>query len=148
MTLTALLAWVLTLPAHVDGHHMPIPRPYGAALTIAKAALETDSPVVYAAMLDVLAPHESAYRTSAVGDGGKSCGAFQTPCGETPPDGLGQARLAAKILKRANDSCPGHPLWMYASGHCSPSAVALRYEAEVHAALQGPLPLDEVHDGS
>jgi hypothetical protein len=86
----------------------------------------------------VLAAHESGYRTSAKGDGGKSCGAYQTPCSRTPPDAAGQTRLALSILKDANDRCPGHPLWLYASGHCASSRTAVWYESEVSRALSPP----------
>jgi hypothetical protein len=135
VTPTQLLVWLVALPVHVDGHHHPIPRPYGAALTIANVAAETELPQVYAAMLDVLAAHESGYRNSVTGDSGRSCGAYQTPCARTPPDGLGQTRLALALIRQANDACPGHPLWLYASGRCASTWTAAWYEREVHARL-------------
>lgn len=127
----ALLAALLSLPAVRDFHDHVIPRPLSAARVVARAALETERPEVFAVLLDVLAAHESAYRPSAVGDSGRSCGAFQTPCAETPQDALGQARVAIRILRLALGSCPDHVLWSYASGRCRSSAVALRYEADV-----------------
>ena len=136
MNAHAIFLWLMTLAVHNDGHGNPIPRTSFAANTIAIVAEGTEAPQIYAAMLDVLAAHESAYHTGVTGDGGKSCGAFQTPCARTPPDGLGQTRLAAALLKQANDACPGHPLWVYARGECKPSRVALWYEAEVRRALQ------------
>jgi hypothetical protein len=134
----SILIWLVSLAVHADRHGFPIPRPYGAATTIAQvvASEPEDLQRIYAATLDVLAAHESAYRTGVTGDGGKSCGAYQTPCARTPADGLGQTRLALSILKDANDRCPGHPIWLYASGHCASSRTALWYEAEVRSALQ------------
>ena len=131
----SLLTWLMSLAQHVDGHGHAIPRPLEASRVISLVALETDSPREYAAMLDVLASHESGYHTGVTGDSGRSCGAYQTPCGRTPPDGLGQTRLAARILKQAGEACPNHPLWVYASGACRSTAVALRYEAEVKRSL-------------
>ncbi len=136
MTAHAIFLWLMMSLSHADGHGHEIPRASFAANTIAIVAVETEAPQVYAAMLDVLAAHESAYHTGVTGDGGRSCGAYQTPCARTPQDGLGQTRLAARLLKQANDHCPGHPLWIYARGECKASAVALRYEAEVHRMLQ------------
>jgi hypothetical protein len=135
-----LFAWLSTRPLHLDGHGHAIPRPTGAALTISNAC-EGDvvlgaTPKVCAAHLDVLASHESAYHTGVTGDGGKSCGAWQTPCSRTPPDGQGQARLALRLLKQANDHCEGHPLWLYASGRCERTRTAAWYEAEVKAMLE------------
>jgi hypothetical protein len=130
-----LLLWLLSLPLHVDGHAHGIPRPRGAATVIAQVAAETDDPKRYAAILDVLAAHESAYRTGVTGDSGRSCGAYQTPCARTPPDGLGQTRLALAILHQAERTCTEHPIWAYASGRCVSSPVAVRYEREIQAAL-------------
>jgi hypothetical protein len=136
MTAHAIFLWLMLSASHADGHGHEIPRQSFAANTIAiVVAAETDAPQVYAAMLDVLAAHESAYHTGVTGDGGRSCGAYQTPCARTPPDGLGQTRLAARLLKQANEHCAGHPLWLYARGECKPSAIALRYEREVKAML-------------
>ncbi len=119
------------LPHLLDGHGHPIPRPEVAARIIADEAGRTELPEWFAAALDVLAAHESAYHPSALGDGGKSKGAFQTPVARTPDDFRGQARLAISILKVAIDKCPEHPIWMYAAGRCVSSAVALRYEREI-----------------
>ncbi len=141
MTSAQLLAWLLALPLLHDGHGFPIPRPLGAARVIAEVAAETEAPQLYAALLDVLAAHESAYHPHAVGDHGRSCGAYQTPCARTPRrDARGQTRLAVKILRRAIDVCPGHPVWAYATGRCARTAVALRYEAEVRGEMAVPLP--------
>ena len=133
MTSLEILVWLVACPLHLDGHAHPIPRPYGAAKTIADVAATTEAPQTFAALLDVLAAHESAYHTGVTGDGGRSCGAWQTPCAETPPDGLGQAKLALKILRRANNYCPVHAVWLYASGRCVSTQVARFYEREVRA---------------
>ena len=137
------LAWLISQPTHADGHGHAIPRPYGAALTIADVCADEPDPRICAITLDTLASHESAYRTAAVGDHGQSCGAYQTPCARTPPDGLGQTRLALRILKQAETACPEHPIRAYASGACKSSPVAVRYEREIAIATQAshwPLP--------
>ena len=138
ITKAALVAWILALPVVRDGHGMPIPRSSVVVDAIADAALETELPQIFAAHLDVLGAHESAYRTIAVGDGGRSCGIFQTPCTRTPHDALGQARLAIKILRVAIDGCFEHPIWMYAAGRCVRSNIAAKYEREVRAELAIP----------
>lgn len=133
-----ILVFLVSLALHNDRHGVPIHRPYRAASTISQVVASQPEELqrIYAVMLDVIAAHESGYRTNAKGDGGKSCGAYQTPCVRTPPDGLGQTRLALQILKVSNDACPGHPLWMYASGHCARSSTAEWYEHEVKEALK------------
>ena len=133
----SLVAWILSLAVAHDGHGRPIPRPAGFATVIATVALEHPEvdPRIVAATLDVIAAHESAYRTSAIGDHGASCGAFQTPCARTPHDALGQARVAATIWLVAVDRCPEHPMWLYASGRCAPSRIARRYERFIREEL-------------
>lgn len=156
-----LLAWLLSLPPVTDAHGYPFRRPEGAARTIVKVALEHPEvdPRVLAATLDVLAARESRYRPHAAGDcptlpagserctrelGARSFGAYQTPIAETPPDALGQTRLAASILLgRALNACPEHIVWAFASGHCAPSRIAREYEALIAKALAVPLPAVE-----
>lgn len=142
MTKALLLSWILALAPRRDGHGQEIPRPHGFAEDVATVAMETPMPLVFAAMLDVLAAHESGYRLRSVGDGGRSCGAWQTPCALTPKDGLGQARLAVHILEHANDVCAGHPLFAYAAGRCIRTRIAEFYEREVHDELTVALPED------
>ncbi|MHB2029921.1 MAG: hypothetical protein ACYCPT_14070, partial [Acidimicrobiales bacterium] len=79
-----LLVWLLALPHWPDRYQRLLPRPERAARVVATAAASTDLPADYAAMLDVLGPHESNWDPSAVGDHGASCGTWQTPCRETP----------------------------------------------------------------
>jgi methylaspartate ammonia-lyase len=125
-------------------------RPVASARVIATAAMETQTPVLFAAWLDELAAHESGYRISAAGDcpglkpgdmqctrelHARSCGAWQTPCARTPKTGLDQARLAIRILQQAVEQCADHPLWAYASGSCNKTRVAALYEREVQVML-------------
>ncbi len=131
-----LFTLLLTLAPLLDGHGHQIPRPEQAAHIIADEASRTELPAWYTAALDVLGAHESAYHPSAKGDSGKSCGAFQTPCAMTPEDFRGQTKLAIAILRTAIDHCPEHPIWMYASGRCVSSPVALRYEMEISAEMR------------
>jgi len=128
---------------------------------IATAALETDDPMRYAAMLDVLTLHESGARISLVGDSGASCGSLQTPCAVTPGFArctdtelddttrchhgwafhnargiaLAQARKAVSILRTAVENCSEHPIFRYASGQCSWSRTASLYEIDVNVDL-------------
>ena len=136
MTYTYILSVLLALPAWKDGHGYPIRRPEAAARVIAEVTADSDEALRDAVTLDYLAAHESGYRTSAIGDGGKSCGPFQTPCDITPHTPLEQTRLALRILKQAETVCPAHPLWAYASGRCAPSRTALRYERDIAQALE------------
>lgn len=126
-----LLPWLLALIPLLDGHNFPIPLPRSTVEAIATAAEETEAPKAFAAILYVLVSHESAGRIGAIGDNGRSCGIGQTPCAITPKDALGQARLMIRILKHANDVCPGHPIYAYASGRCVRSWAAEKYEREV-----------------
>ncbi len=133
--MSPLLTWLFLLPSLLDGHSRPIPIREAIRAVIASVA---DSRIE-AASLYVLVSHESAGRVDARGDSGRSCGAWQTPCAETPMDGpnlgLRQARIAKAIYERAVVGCVEHPLWMYASGRCVSSQVALRYEREVKMLL-------------
>lgn len=126
-----LFTILFALAPLLDGHHQPIPRPERAAQIIADEASRTDAPEWFAAALDVLAARESAYRPSALGDSGRSKGAYQTPVARTPDDFRGQTKLAIAILRMAIDHCPEHPIWMYASGRCIATPVALRYERDI-----------------
>lgn len=137
----ALVAWIVSLPVIRDGHGLPIPRPTGFADAIATVALEHEEldARVLSAMLDVVAAHESAYRVRALGDGGRSKGAWQTPAAETPDDAMGQARIAAKWLIVSAKACPDFPLSRYATGHvCGSVRIADRYWREVRAELAIP----------
>ena len=149
LTKLVLSTWLAMLPLQKDGYHRGIPRPQGFTDVIAVAVLEgSDDPVqerILAATLDVLAAHESGYRQKAVGDSGRSCGAWQTPCGETPLEGdhvgLKQARIAVKWVKRSFDLCPDYPLAKYATGvTCGSVRIADYYWRQVRLELESPLP--------
>ncbi len=133
--MTFPLAFILLWPTLHDGHQAPIPCPELARVTIANVAESRYE----AAALYVLGAHESGWHMQARGDSGRSCGTFQTPCARTPMDGpeLGrrQALVALQVLRTAIDRCPEHPVWMYASGRCAPSPIAIRYEAEIRVIL-------------
>ena len=141
--LPRLVAWLLSLPLLHDGTplHAPIHRPEAAVHVIAQAALETEDPPMYAALLDVFAARESAYRPTAVGDHGRSCGAWQTPCARTPMGkgaALEQARLAIRIFRASFAGCPDHPLALYETGRCM--EWGSHRMTEVRAELAVPLP--------
>jgi hypothetical protein len=156
-----LALWLASLPLVLDGHGHAIPRPRAAVATIVEAANASPAPLLFAAWLDVLAAHESGYRTSAAGDcpglsagsrectrdrGAHACGAWQGLCAALPPKAtpLNQALLAVHDLVRAIAVCPEHPLWAYASGHCARTAVAVRYEADVARELAASIPVDGI----
>jgi hypothetical protein len=131
--MSALFLWlVFAAPIH-DTHNRPIWITQEIAAAIAAACSVEDDPWRCAKTLFVLGARESSYRTRVLGDGGRSFGLFQCPRAITPDDALGQARLAISILKHAEDVCPGHALWTYASGKCIRSDVAVKYEKEIEA---------------
>jgi hypothetical protein len=150
MTAGELLIIVLALSPVPDSKGRPITRNASAARDIATVCAETTVPVFCAIALDVLAARESNYRKDVAGDcpnmragdpactrelGARSCGAFQTPCGETPArlTGIDQVRIAWKWLAKATRDCPDHPLWAYAVGKCVKTAIASTYETIVTA---------------
>ena len=150
MDVLTLTAWLVSLPLVVDDNHHPIPRPPASARVIATVSMGTPAPELFAAWLDELAAHDSAYRTTAAGDcpglragdptctrelHAQSCGAWQTPCARTSKSPLEQAKLAIRILQQALEQCEAHPLWAYASGSCNKTPIAARYEREVNFTL-------------
>ncbi len=126
--LSSLKAWTLAASlafAHHAEPKNPVPRPMseGLAEAIASEAIANplfagvDGPQQTAALLVVFGFRESSYRSSAVGDGGRSCGVFQTPCKETPLGDVNrQARIAIRIMKRSIEAIPEHPLALYCGG--------------------------------
>lgn len=161
MNAPQIAAWLMHSTLILDGTpaHNPIPRPSKSADVIATAAAETSAPLLFAAWLDVLAAHESGYRTTAAGDcpglragsllctrerGAHACGAWQGLCAALPAKAtpLDQARLAVRDLTRALDGCPDHPLWQYARGRCERSRVAELYEADVAAKFADGAPVE------
>lgn len=139
----ALLAWAALLPVLHDGHGAPIPRPrnfFDVVVPVALEHPEIDARILVAT-LDVVAAHESGYRHAALGDGGKSKGAWQTPVAETPDDPTGQARVALKWIAWSMQRCPDHPLSLYATGRiCGAVRIADFYFREVRAELAVAVP--------
>ncbi len=144
--------WLLATPSLLDGHGAPIPRPPAIVEVIAEAAVVTDNPRMWAATLDVMSGHESAYRPDAAGDcpgmrpgdphctrelGAASCGLGQTPCRETPRDAAGQVALMLRYLRKSFMACPSHPLSPYATGGRCIAWGATR-EREIKALLAIP----------
>lgn len=83
----AVATWIASHPFVRDGRGADIPRPRGFENVVAEVVAdhpELPDPRVLASAFDVVAAHESAYDSAAVGDSGRSCGAWQTPCAETP----------------------------------------------------------------
>ncbi len=121
-----LLAWVLKAGSDMRdewGHGKAMPVPLAEAI----AEVSERIPVFTgewgelhtAAAFVVMGFRESTYDTKAIGDNGRSCGAFQTPCGQTKlGDARQQAELAARIMKRSAMLCPHAPLAVYAAGGC------------------------------
>lgn len=156
MSVPQILAWLMTLPAILDGAGRPIARPREAASVIAAvAASETDALFV-AAALDTFAALESGYHPRAAGDcpglpagsplctrerGAKSCGAWQTPCAATSSDPAAQARQWVAILRKSMVGCPAHPLSLLGTGRCV--AWGERRERIIRAALLVPVPAED-----
>lgn len=157
MTPADLAAWLITLPALLDGagHKIPRDNAHVVAITIASADVGTldSTSQFFAGTLDMLAAFESGYRAQVAGDcpglpagdakctrdlGARSCGAFQLSCKRVTPTTtlLEQARMAVATLKRAIDVCPEHPLWVYATGRCVVTATAQRYEETLRKQLK------------
>ena len=95
---TMLTAWLLALPLYAA---TPRPPEFARAIAIVALRVAPESPLELAATLDVIAAHESRYHPTALGDHGRSAGAYQTPAMRTPRDIAGQTQLAARILADA-----------------------------------------------
>ena len=126
MTPPDLAAWLLAASARLLDASGHAGHP-SQAVVDAIASEATADPVAgdqmhTAALLLVIAFRESSYRVNVQGDGGHSCGLYQTPCPRTPHDAPGQTRLALAILRQSFTACPDAPLAPYASGSCSSSA--------------------------
>ena len=114
-----MLNWILTIAILMhDTHGYSRNMPPAMAQAIADVAPDRAT----AALLVVFAFRESSYRSDVKGDGGASCGAWQTPCARTPKDVKGQAVLALAIMRASMLACPEYPLAPYASGSCSSAA--------------------------
>lgn len=119
-----LAVWLTTASAEIkDSHGYPgRPRP-DVVQAIASEAIA--DPVVgdaqhTAALLLVVAFRESSYRADVVGDGGRSCGLYQSACVSTKlRDPVGQTRIALANIRRSMVACPDYPLAVYASGSCA-----------------------------
>lgn len=131
---TEIARLLMTLAVLKDGNGADLPRKQGFADVVATAVSE--HPEFdwrkLAAALDVIGAHESGYDAAAVGDSGKSCGAWQTPCDETPmPAGwrteYEPARAAAQAARAmpatteeeraARDAALQHAREMFAAAH-------------------------------
>ena len=73
-----------------------------------------------AAILLIMAWHESRFKKDAIGDKGKAFGAWQLH--RTSNEVLTNQTLAAHIaivrLRNSETLCPAHPLAVYAKGNC------------------------------
>ena len=115
-----MLAWILAISTQVtDAHGWHFAAiPTEGASAIAKVCSATSIPKHCAAVLVVLAARESGYHAHAVGDGGRSKGAWQTLARITPDDWDGQAAIAWRLVVESTAKCR-EPLAYYASGKCS-----------------------------
>ncbi len=114
-----MLNWILTIALLMHDSH-GYSRSMSPAMAQAIADVAPDRAT--AALLVVFAFRESSYRADVKGDGGASCGAWQTPCARTPKDVRGQAVLALAIMRASMLACPDYPLSVYASGSCTSAA--------------------------
>lgn len=118
-----LILWLTTASAEVKDSHGFAGRPHPSIV----AAIATESiadpvlgdPQRTAALLLVIAFRESSYRADVVGDGGRSCGLYQSSCASTKlRDPVGQTRIALANVRRSIAACPDAILAVYASGSC------------------------------
>ena len=109
-----MLNWILTIALLMHDSH-GYTRAMPPAMAEAIAAVAPDKAT--AALMVVFAFRESSYRSDVKGDGGASCGAWQTPCARTPKDVKGQAVLALAIMRRSWMLNPEHPMAAYCSGN-------------------------------
>lgn len=123
MNAVELAAWLTTASAEVKDTHGFAGRPHPSVV----AAIASESladPVLgdaqhTAALLLVIAFRESSYRADVVGDGGRSCGLFQSACASTKlRDPVGQTKIAIGNIRRSITACPDAILAPYASGTC------------------------------
>ena len=113
---------VLVVDAH--GYSRAMPNPLAQAVEHAVAGSDPATSHHEAALLVVFAFRESSYRSDVRGDGGASCGAWQTPCSRTKlctaasPQSCfdAQAELALSIMHASFVACPEFPLAVYAGG--------------------------------
>jgi len=138
MTPPELAAWLLLAATRLLDASGHAGHP-SQAVVDAIAAEATADPVAgdqmhTAALLLVVAFRESGYRVNVQGDGGKSCGLYQTPCPRTPHDAPGQTHLALALLRQSFAACPDFPLAPYASGSCSSPAGRRISSARIAAA--------------
>lgn len=127
MTRAAFVVWILGAALALydaSGHSRSMPRDLAEAIVeAAQARPVAGDAKTTAALLAVLAFRESSFRNDVTGDGGASCGAYQTPCAITPlRDWKAQTRIALDILERSFAACPEYPLAIYASGSCTSAA--------------------------
>jgi hypothetical protein len=117
-----LAAWTLAISSLVtDAHGWRFSAiPADGADAIADVCARTTVPRHCAAVLVVLAARESGYRLSAIGDGGRSRGAWQTiTCrGSCETSWREQAADAWRHVVASASRC-AEPLAMYAAGSCS-----------------------------
>ena len=109
MTPAQLAVWLMALRPVTDASGAPFRRPAGFVSIVASLAAESEDldPRLLAATLDVVGAHESSYDAAAVGDGGDSCGAWQTPCAETPmPAGWRAEYRPARAAENAARALP------------------------------------------
>lgn len=123
MNAIELAAWLATASAEVKDGRGNAGRP-SPTVVQAIASESLADPVLgdaqhTAALLLVIAFRESSYRADVIGDGGRSCGLFQSACSSTKlRDPVGQTRIAIGNIRRSITACPDAILAVYASGTC------------------------------
>lgn len=124
MTSAELALWLTLAAREVKDAHGFAGRP-APAIVDAIATESIADPVAgdaqhTAALLLVVAFRESSYRADVRGDGGRSCGLYQSACATTPlRDPRAQTRIAIATIRRSMLACPDYPLAVYASGTCT-----------------------------
>jgi hypothetical protein len=123
MNAAELALWLTTASAEVKDARGFAGRPHPTVVqaiadaSIADPALGDAQHT--ASLLLVIAFRESSYRADVIGDGGRSCGLYQSACASTKlRDPVGQTRIALTNIRRSISACPDAILAVYASGTC------------------------------
>ncbi|HEY1956730.1 MAG TPA: hypothetical protein VGH28_14015 [Polyangiaceae bacterium] len=137
----SLVAGLLGLAMLHDGTalHAPIARLADVVDAIASAALRTEDPARWAAILDVWGGYETAYGggLGALAAGGcpgtpigtlcsrdrgaKFCGPWMTSCGRVPRGATleDEAAIAIAMFRESFAACAAFPFSFYAAGDCA-----------------------------
>jgi hypothetical protein len=162
MIAAPIITWLLALPLWLDGytHGAPIARHERNVFAIANAAIETERPKFWAALLDVWGAYESGNADANVGggcpgvhvgtpcrrdQGARYCGPWMVTCSRVPAGStlLDEARIAIRMFRESALACPSFPFGQYAGVGCRQWDVVDLRLALVRRAHSIPLPPED-----